>query len=113
MAGVQLTAQTGVTDDGTSAVVTVPADESWLVYRCIVTDPTFADNNYAVILFASNPGIALQLAYGQATSQPAGQLDAGAFVMNANDEIRINTAGAAIDFYMSGLIQRGPGQVPS
>jgi hypothetical protein len=65
------------------------------------------------VLYSSNGGTFVHLFYGALTGLPGQAYSTPGFVMNANDQVLIATSGGDVDFLLSGLIQRGPGQVPS
>lgn len=94
-------------------VAQVPADESWLVYRCVFTELTGVGGiNITIYRYDSNNANWVGIATNQTVANGNGSVDSGAFVLNANDQIGVYTQGNPVDFFASGLIQRGPGQVP-
>jgi hypothetical protein len=114
MAGAKLaTANVGAL--GTATVATVPADESWLVYTISLKALGPSGNAPLLTYFDSNDALTIELAL--TTSDPTGALLSYAgpsMVMNANDTLTLaDASGFGTDFYCSGLIQRGPGPVPS
>lgn len=95
------------------AGVTVPGDESWLVYTCIIANSSVPGTSMRLAMKSAHFGNEVTLAVGVPEAQPNGRLAAPGVVANAGDVFRVYTGGAHVDFYASGLIQRGPGIVPT
>lgn len=115
MAGVKLAAFHATTGGTTGA--TVPADESWLVYTISVMNQGQASGEPFVLYNDFNQGDSFLLA--TTIVDAAGNSGAWlcpSIVMNAGDSLTVTSGaggGQDCDVYVSGLVQRGPGFVPS
>jgi hypothetical protein len=113
MAGAQLFVGTAVVAN-IGSFVTCPLDESWLVYTISIYGNPSADDP-VLVLTSANTGATAQLAIRGPvdTTSTMGYLGPS-IVMNAGDTLSLQgSLGTLYDVYISGLIQRGPGLVPS